>query len=642
MMKAFLLFCSFFIFTICSAQTASENKDFPACEEVLTFVVKNMKHYPASGAFLSLAKKKEGYFLIVQKYEDGASQVVRSLPVWNRLTGEFAMPDWTEFQGEASNENAISEHFTRTWGDLHNYDFYKFYGYPEASLDLIEDLKSTKEPTLYECELLARAHSNIAQRYFHPYIGGIPPSFAADFVPSNYEKIPKDRLKKAKEHIDKSMMYWKHIGEVNPNYEPHIITNIQLKTANEYMHFWSLYISVRESKLAQAILDQVEYAESDIAVAKRMLDICQKNAFLLANGDNDTYPIWYVQEKMEYRTDVVLLNTSLMQTDWYRSMCKERGKYQTNFTQEDYKTFNAFAVILMEKGEASIESIIQQKIPELNGKTPEKGYLSVPEKITINLGNEQLDELEIDSYLYMWQLALLDIIISNPNKSIVSSRGGNILKDIGFKRQVAGRGSLNELVRGGLFQTNLDRDGHVHLKKQLDNIDLSKINDTYLTQFEFQNLVHNLSQSRYIYNDEYVAVGTKLMEGLSFDLLKNSGNPGLVRSSLELYDQLKPEDGILLRDAYLEKAQEMIDSLSIDGVDFLQKLRQIEELYRIYSGRSFFDLYTHDDHEETEEHAALLKDLEKKVQLIKLNLYDQLRMRTSSYVNFVLSKMDDL
>ncbi len=114
--------------------------------------------------------------------------------------------------------------------------------------------------------------------------------------------------------------------------------------------------------------------------ARNIMNSLDEGGIIFTNGDNDTFPLWYIQEVEHVRQDCRVVNLSLLNTSWYiKQMRDMKPKVPISYSDEQ----------------------IDQMLP-----------MRLPQEINFKLGDVEL-KFSKGSIMYVKDMVLLDILRTN-------------------------------------------------------------------------------------------------------------------------------------------------------------------------------------------------------------------------------------
>jgi hypothetical protein len=371
------------------------------------------------------AKMKGGWYVnLVDNYLD--NNILSSQLYWSNKTNQFN--NLTFNLPSRKDKSLIPQNIEKyiVSYEWYNFDHCAYYGYNGYANDIIADFSNKENIDDRALESLARAYSvkssNYLWNHFDNWRGKDDDMDTTELKP--FEFPSSDKVKKAIFYLNKAFETYAVLAKRNPSYET-LVGDVKMKASNEAMYAYELLMTVGYNEEASQFLKLANYDEKHIEQAKNRLNACLKNTILITFGDDDTYPLWYVQEKLGYRKDVSVLNFTLLSMQSKVLKMKQKGEVAISTPNNFLMDSNIYVVQPLNVEEDSLSSghfslsetlnyIYTYKLDSITEH--DASYKKYPSKYFYLKVNNDLEYKFNKSYLFLNDIILLDIVNSNINK----------------------------------------------------------------------------------------------------------------------------------------------------------------------------------------------------------------------------------
>lgn len=132
-----------------------------------------------------------------------------------------------------------------------------------------------------------------------------------------------------------SSKHFKRVIEIHPEYQG------ELYISDPYTKLTSIWGAMALAYKVNGKPDSVYWAFSFgrqeggfnpalVEYGRNLLRSCEQDALLFTNGDNDIFPLWYLQTVEGFRRDVLVINVSLLNCKWYVLHLRDNGLFSSN------------------------------------------------------------------------------------------------------------------------------------------------------------------------------------------------------------------------------------------------------------------------------------------------------------------------
>lgn len=312
--------------------------------------------------------------------------------------------------------------------DSYNFDLQSSYGYWGWFDDVINELERKHHLTNNELYALGRAYSSRAIAPISNLVGSDPPPNKMYKLAFDLNALTGAQQKRYIEAEDSAISKFRKLYSRDQEFAT-AVGDIRNKLANEIMVKFHLLLTFSDKMAKSIVLPPGIYSDSMLAIARSYLESCPPQSVLVSFGDNDFYPVLYLQQAQHLRNDVFLVNYNLLGVDQYiyRATQKQFNSpgIKLSIDTSIYKT-GRNEIILARDTNAVL--YFYQFINQLkDGKQHPVYQFELPaNEILLNpqqpgVGTTPVISMKKIKYLYKFQWIFLDILYNRGSRPVVAT-----------------------------------------------------------------------------------------------------------------------------------------------------------------------------------------------------------------------------
>ena len=368
---------------------------------------------------LNFARTPYGWSVRLEKIPNKKLLYVGLL--WHKEKGYQELDAFTP---KTASDSFTQQTHVREWQETEHmkrmfriHTFFNYNGWAEDAVSLLSpEVDQLNDHDLYS---LARSYGAISMSLQDKErIASLQKRF--EFDPKG-NSLSKSDIQRSEKWNRLAVQHYKMLADRNPSF-PTIVGKIRTKYANEVVQAYLDMFMFQSQEFARTYLREDIYDEDLLSHARNYLNSCPSDAILITFGDNDTYPLLYVQEMENLRTDVLVINYSLLNWTPYIESIRREYKNKGLKMSISPDTYENLGVLRMSDEEPISLSELVPLIDDLDQQ--ENIPMEIPPiKEHCGQGFELL--VSSSAYLYKHHIAFLDLYHSNPDRPFCGANFGD-------------------------------------------------------------------------------------------------------------------------------------------------------------------------------------------------------------------------